>query len=499
MSKATLSRRDFLRASALTAAGLVAAGCAAPATEAPAPEKPAEEAPAATEAPAAAAPPGEGVTLDVMSLAEYEGPYREIWNVFEASHEGIKINVFSINEDTAAAHEAKVAGGYLPAIELTQEMQIFFDKNNYQMAVNLGELDFPWWDRWQFDVRHMWSDLHGLPGPRSLDVFQGFVMTWQYNKELMDEAGLDPQRDVKSWDDLKKWLDEGTAWVKTRDGVDWFWNQAWHNWIFGNNYMDCIPLAFPDGQRDRQRDCWLGKAKFNAEDSPYRHTYEFFVEANDKGWIPPSMWTRQWEGDMEASYIAGKSVMMLHGPWVWDKALAAGSEFAIKGHQDGLPATPPAEGQEVWMQSALPPNIDNQWFIRTGNEKTPHWEQTQVAWNWFWSPEAIPMKAQAEGRWPLYDLDEPLELKGPQFQAVLKHIGTPGGKWENAQFEQSMTGNLAASPYRKKGSKGVWDWESNGNNEVFADLLSGKITVQQALDIAQRNWEESFEGLPMEG
>ena len=71
------------------------------------------------------------------------------------------------------------------------------------------------------------------------------------------------------------------------------------------------------------------------------------------------------------------------------------------------------------MQSALPPNIDNQWFIRTGNEDTAHWAQTQAAWSWFWSPEAVPAKAQAEGRWPLYDLDEPLDLKGPQFQAVL--------------------------------------------------------------------------------
>jgi ABC-type glycerol-3-phosphate transport system substrate-binding protein len=491
MKKKYVSRREFLRVSAVTAAGLLAASCAG---QPIAPAAQQAEAPAAQEeAPAAAAPAGEEVTLDIMSLAEYEGPYREIWNVFEATHPDIKINVFSINEDTAAAHEAKVAGGYLPAIELTQEMQIFFDKNNYEMAVNLGELDFPWWDRWQFDVKNVWSDLHSLPGPRSLDLFQGFVMTWQYNQELMDQAGLDPTRDVQSWDDLKVWLDEGTAWAANTDGVDWFWNQAWHNWIFGNNYMDAIPLAFADGQRDRQVEAWLGKAKFNAEDSPYRHTYEFFVEANDKGWMPPSMWTRQWEGDMEASYIAGKSVMMLHGPWVWDKALAAGSEFAVNGMQNGIPATPPAEGQTPWMQSALPPNIDNQWFIRTGNEDTPHWEQTQVAWNWFWSPDAVPAKAQAEGRWPLYDLEEPLDLQGPQFQAVLKNIGTEGGTWADAQFEQAPTGNVMSSPYRNKGSKGVWDWEANGNNEVFADVLQGKITVQDALDIAQRNWDESFD------
>ncbi len=145
------------------------------------------------------------------------------------------------------------------------------------------------------------------------------------------------------------------------------------------------------------------------------------------------------------------------------------------------------------MQGALPPNIDNQWFIRAGNEDTPHWEQTQVAWNWFWSPEAVPMKAQAEGRWPLYNLDEELDLQGPQYQKVLKHIGTDGGLWADAQWEQGLNGTVAASPYRKKGSKGVWDWESNGNNEVLADVLSGAITVQEALDIAQANWEDSYE------
>jgi hypothetical protein len=80
--------------------------------------------------------------------------------------------------------------------------------------------------------------------------------------------------------------------------------------------------------------------------------------------------------------------------------------------------------------------------------------------------------------------------------AVLSQIGTEGGAWAEAQFEQDLTGNVQASPYRKKGSKGVWDWESNGNNQVMADVLSGKITVQEALEIAQTNWEESFEGMP---
>ena len=468
MNKKNISRRDFLRMSALTAAGAALAACGGPA---PAPE---------TEEPAAVveAPPAEEVTLDVMSLAEYEGPYREIWNVFQAGHEGININVFSINEDTAAAHEAKVAGGYLPAIELTQEMQIFFDKNNYEMAVDLSSFEFPWWDRFTFDVKSAWPDLHGLSGPRSLDPFQGYVFTWQYNADLMAKSGLDPQRDVKTWDDMEKWMDEGTKWAASEPDVDYFWNQAWHNWGFWH-FVEVWPLAWQDGSRERQADCFLGKAKFNAEDSPFRHSYEWYKKANDNGWIPESFWTRQWEGDMEAAYIAGNSVMMMHGPWVWDKARAAGSTFEQSG-----------------LQYAAPPNIDNQWFMRVGVEELPEWPQIQTAWNWFFSPEAIPMRAQAEGRVPLYNLDEPLDLKGPQYQAVLKEIGVEGGKWAEVKFEEGLTGTVLSSPYRKKGSKGVWDWEANGNNEVFADLLNGKITVQEALDIAQRNWDESFEGLP---
>lgn len=495
MNSKKLSRRDFLRMSALTAAGAALAACAPKPTPKPTvePTKP----PVKVEATPTTAPPAaKEVTLDIMSpVAEYEGPYREIWNVYEAKNPGIKVNLFSINEDTAAAHEAKVAGGYLPSFENTQEMQIFFNKDNYLMAVDLSTIGFPWFDRWTYDVEHAWSDLFGLPGPRSLDIYQGFVMTWQYNGDLMDKAGLDPYTDFKieTWDDLKRWLDEGAKWAATNPEADYFWNQAWHNWVIGMCYMDTIPLAFPDGQRQDMIDCFLGKKKFNAEDSPYRHVYEFFKEANDKGWIPESFWTRQWEGDMEAAYIAGNSFMMFHGPWVWDKALAAGSTFA----QRGFPATPPAEGQDTWMQGALPPYIDCQYFIRAGNEKTPHWEQTRHAWNWLFSPEAIPMRAQAEGRKPLYKLDKPVEIKGPQYQAIIKHIENPDGNFPQVKWDETTSGLQQASPYIKKGAKGVWDWQTNANNAVFADLLSGKITVQQALDIAQRNWEESYEGLPL--
>ncbi len=134
MKTKNFSRREFLRLSALVAAGLAAGRYIQ--TDQPTL--------GTTEALAAAPPAAEEVTLDVMAPApEYANAYREIWNVFESKNPGIKINLFSINEDTKAAYEAKIAAGQLPAMENTQDLQITANKTNYQMFLNLGEIGFP--------------------------------------------------------------------------------------------------------------------------------------------------------------------------------------------------------------------------------------------------------------------------------------------------------------------------------------------------------------------
>jgi ABC-type glycerol-3-phosphate transport system substrate-binding protein len=484
MANQHISRRSFLKLSALAVASAAVSSCTPQAPASPATTQ-------APQAPAATPPPAKEVTLDVMApYSEYEGPYREIWNVFEQQNPGIKINLFSINEDTAAAYEAKVAGGYLPAMENSDNLAVKADKTGYQNFIDLATIDFPYFDRWTYDVKNAWTSIYGLPGPRTLDIFQGFIFTWAYHSDLMEKAGLDPYKDVKTLDDLKKWLEAGTAWAKTQKDVDRFWNLSWHNGAFGNIIQDMISLAHPDGQRQNQRDCYLGKKKFNDPDSPYRHVFEFFKEATDKGWVQENWWTLPWEGDMEAGYVSGRSVMVMHGPWIWDKALAANPAIQQKGY----PLTPPADGQKTWVQGAMPPAVDKGFFIRAGNEKQPYWEQVKTAFFWFHSPEVVPVRAQTEGRAVVYKLDKPLDLKGPQWQGVLKDIGSD--VFPNSQFEDSLTGAMLAAPYLKKGAKGVWDWESNGNNQVYADVMTGKITIQQALDMAQKNWEESYEGIP---
>jgi ABC-type glycerol-3-phosphate transport system substrate-binding protein len=467
MSTNRLSRREFLHMGALAAAGVGIGGCG-------------RKRPSGSRE----SGPGKPVVLEIQATQpEYLNVHRQIWDVYEAENPGIKIKMFAVNEDTQGAYEAKLAGGYLPHIARVMGV----DQNNYDRYLDLSTIGFPWFDRWTYDVKTVWSELYGLPGPRTLDPFQGFVFTWLYHQDLMDQAGLDPRRDVKTWDDLKRFLDEGTKWVEATPGIDHFWDLGWHIWAVFENYMDLIPLAFPDGSRQRQRDCWLGKAAFNAPDSPYRHTFEFFKEAYGKGWLPRRWWTREWETDMEASYIAKKSVLLLHGPWIWDKMLAA----SPGARQLGFPSTPPAEAGMKWRQfmGALP--FDSGYCILDGVQKLPEWEEVKKAFFWLHSPKVIRMWAQAEGRVPMYGMDEPLGLKGPQYLGVLKEIG--GALWPDVEYETSTVGRMAAAPYRKRGSEGLWNWWTHSYIDTFVGAMTGKISVKEALDVAQARWQESYE------
>ena len=482
-----LTRRGFLRVAALGAASTALAACAPRVVkETVIVEKPVEKVVEKVVTATPAAP--EEMVLEVRATQpEYENAEKQIWAIFEQEHPGVKIEMFSVNEDQVAAYEAKIAGGWIPAMDRVFEV----NQDNYQNFVNLDgdAIDFEWFDRWEYDVRNAWSEKYGAPGVYTLDFYQGFVFTWQYHADLMEKAGLNPRSDVETWDDLKRFLDEGTKWAAAQDDVDNFWDEAFHTWVFGVNLMDTIPLAFADGQRDRQRQCFLGEIPFNGSNSPYRHTFEFFKEAHDKGWLPENWWLREWESDMEANYIAKKSVMMLHGPWTWDKMLAADPS----AQQLGLPATPPAEGQTQWMQSMGRLAIYEGSCLWQGVQLKPEWDMIQKAFNWWHSPKVVKMRAEVEGRPIVYTTDEPVELEGAQWLGVTKDIGASGGVFEDVSYETGQVGEDAVARYLKEGATGVWDWESGKLGEVFGDVMQEKITVQEALDWVQKNWEESYD------
>jgi hypothetical protein len=496
MGKKRLTRRDFLRMSTLTAAGAALAGCAPRVvteeveTEVTREVEVEKEVTREVEKVVTATPaPAETVVLEKGAVQpEYANAEAQIWDVYMAQNPNVTVELFTVNEDTQAAFQAKVEGGYTPAFAPTWHFTPLIDAQNVDTFLDLSSIDFEWWDRLNTDPLNNVPALFGW-GPVTIDIFSGFIFTWEYHKDLMEQAGLNPREGVKTWQDLKDWLQAGTDWANATDGVDFFWDQAWHNWVWGFNYMRAIPLAFPDGQQEDILACYKGEKAFNADDSPFRHTLEFFKEAYEKGWIPDSFWTREWETDMEASYIAKKSVMMLHGPWPWDKMLAADPD----AQQEGIPLTPPAEGQGTWMQYQGETQYNKGQACMLARAKDlPEFPQILHAFNWFHSPEVIKMRAEMHGRGVIYELDEPLDLAGPQWEGIVKEF-QPGGFYEDVQVTTDVWGSVWAAPDLKAGAPSEFDYEAGGLADEIRMLMMGEKDVQGVLDTFQKNYEESYD------
>ena len=194
---------------------------------------------------------------------------------------------------------------------------------------------------------------------------------------------------------------------------------------------------------------------------------------------------------MESSFAAKKSAVMCHGPWTFDKTMA----IDPTAQMGAFPATPPDAGQDQWLQLQSDPGIDTgsmAFFMRTGNETRPEWETCKDHYIWWNSPDIVKLRAEALGFMPGMKLDPPAELKGGQWDAVTSQIEVAGGKYEACKWERTVSGETQMGPKRIGGSPGTWDKESGNIAKNWADLMQEKITVQQYLDNAQKNYDISF-------
>lgn len=487
-----LSRREFLQIGAVAAAGAVVAACAPTAAPAPtsAPPTAASAATAvpATSAPTAAPPAGNAVAIDVWDVEPaYDALHKEIWHQFETENPGITINSNELHEPTFPAFQAKLASGYIPAIATSFTQHV--NKFNYQEWVDLSTVDYPYWDRWTIDAKNAWTKMYGgLPGPRTLYPHRGYLWTWLYHEDYMKDAGLDPRKDVKTWEDLENWLDEGTKWAKSTKKVDYFWDVGWHNENFSIKFPDATPMALAGGDRDAQLACYTGKAKFNAPDSPYALQFQWFKKAYDKGWMPEKWFQRAFQEEHQAAIIAHKSVMAFHGPWLWEKVKGSNPNASMSG----IPGTPPAQGQKDWLQFVSSPQIDFGYGLREGIQKKPEFEQAKKAFFWRMGPEGVRLFAEGEARETVFKTDQPVNLTGGQYTAVVKEF-QPGGLWPNVKTDDRLQGEDYVNPFLKKDGVGAWDWNSNNNQPIWEGVMTNKMTIQQACDWLQANWDKSYD------
>ena len=100
------------------------------------------------------------------------------------------------------------------------------------------------------------------------------------------------------------------------------------------------------------------------------------------------------------------------------------------------------------------------------------------------------MVAELWGSPVLYDLDEPLDLQGPQWLAIRQGIGQPGGQYEDVQYDTDEFGFNLVAKYQNEDAILWTDWEWPG--EVYKPLAQGEITVQEALDWFQKQIDLNY-------
>ena len=307
------------------------------------------------------------------------------------------------------------------------------NNDQYGVAIDLSTIDYPYWDQFLWDIEHTWSDMYGKSGPRCIDPFLGYVMTWQYHQDLLDKAGLDPAKTVKSWEDLKMWLDEGSKWAKSADSpVDRFWDQGWLD-PGSAGIWSTTRCRWPSPKASAPTRSPAGRARRSstATTRPTASTWSSSPRPTRRAGCRRASGPAQWEADMESSFAAKKSAVMCHGPWTFDKTMS----IDPTAQMGAFPATPPAEGQDQWMQLQSDPGIDTgsmAFFMRTGNEKKPKCETIKDFYIWWNSPDTVRLRAEALGFMPGMKLDPPAELKGGQWDAVTSQIEVKGGKYENS-------------------------------------------------------------------
>jgi len=236
--KQALSRRRFLLSTGLAASTAAVAACVAPPT--PAPAAPAQE--GAGEAPAAAPPPAEAKVVEAWSrmtdvAAESQKGIIENYNA--KNDKGIRVEFVYIAQTAGSQADEKlltaVAGGTPPGAYYADRFTVpqfayqGFFSDITEAATGVGVtadqyFDFAWQEATLKDR------LYCLP-------FDTDTRALWYNKDIFEEAGLDPEKPPQNLDEFKEMVKalevRGGGGQLTRFGFHPLYDQAWlYTWGF---------------------------------------------------------------------------------------------------------------------------------------------------------------------------------------------------------------------------------------------------------------------------
>ncbi len=474
--KESVSRRNMLKLMGVGAASVGLAACAAPPAAAP-----------EAAAPAAAAPAAEPVVLEVKSIQpEYSAQTKQILDVYKEKNPHVSFVITDVNEDTQAAYDARIAAGN-PA---DMDCQAACTKENYKQYMNLLEMpDFNWG---QFDkgAKTAFESLYGVKDyVPFVNPYLGYFFTFLFYKDKMAEAGLDPKANVKSMDDLDKFLGDLKKFVDGSGGkYAYVFDTGWHPWVYGTVFPSAMATAM-GGSKKQQQDLFVGKIKFTDLDAnPFVPFFKRYKEWYDKGYFPKKWWTRNWD-EFENGFIAQKSIITFHGPWIWDKTQAANP--AAGAQLDGFNFPASSDGKLYVTPTATFAFNTNAAALYSANKNKANAAEAKKLFMWWHTPEVIKMVSEAIGAASAVDLSSVggAALRHPQMTNVVQPT-IAGGK---LQYDGDFHGMDLAARYLKGGAENVM--ESDRTAAMYGDYLEGNITLEDLMKLYQARWDAAYEGL----
>jgi hypothetical protein len=422
------------------------------------------------------------VELEVLcSAPEWEAQEKTVWDEYVKQNPNVKITTVAYNEPEFPAFQAKVAAGDSPDIGYVLTP---VNKSNYKNYFNLKEIEdrITYWDKFTYDAKALFEKESGIKDyiPSLVTVPGTYTFTFVYYENEMKEAGLEPKNTVKSIDDITNMLAQLKAYNDKEKKYDYIFDTGWHPWVIGQIYPAVWATALGAEPKDIQ-DLFTGKIDWeDTAKNPLVPFFKLFKEYYDKGYLPQKFWTRTWD-DFEAGFFAKKSILTFHGPWIWDKVVAADPNAKITG----FPLPPNANG----TLTSTPVNSNTGYALYAGAQGKPEWEEAVKAYIWWNSPETVKMRSEALGLFPAMDLSSVglADLKSPQYVEVIKPLmdGEFPGK-----LNLDLWGEGAAGRYQVEGKPEVMNDDSMAAE--YAKFFEGSYTLEQFLKALKGRWQQKY-------
>ena len=447
------------------------------------------------EAAKAKAPAQKKVTIEFMSqLPEYEARYKAVWGTFMKENPNINIKLTMLNDqDFRTQLDARLAAGTAPDIfGGSGSQQVGPTVDNYKKYLDIKDI-YKYWDRlpggkkgWLKNSKlQLGQNVNGIYG---LTFEMTFWWSYIYHRDMAKDAGLGDKYSVRTVADLRNWLAKWKGYLDSKNLLTPLDLGAGScaGWCSGQEFFQIYSDMQP-GALDKLNDVYLGKGKFT--DPEWKWYFKWMKEMVDKKWLPNNWWTRDWEQDMEANFIAKKVPALLHGPWMWQKVAQADPSADLTGFpvptftgkDRKIIVSPLVPSNYSW---ASPANVVDRESFKTG--------AFQKALNYWAGPASVKAQVENWGELTIMHFDNPLKVTSTQWKEVGAEVGK--GPWSDVSFDFNTWG-VSQQPHRVAGEADP----ILGGQFVFKQVVAvtqGKETIAQAQEAMQKQLEKAYDNLP---